>query len=133
MSRNPFIRLLHFLFFAVLVRAVILVVLGLTVRNRERLPKGGPALVVANHSSNLDVLALMSLISLKLLLKICPVVPVFMHGLGKALPKGSSLLVPFNCTASVGKPLYGTGTFNEFVAELEETMIELGEEESEPA
>lgn len=87
MSRNPFIRLLHFLFFAVLVRAVILVVLGLTVRNRERLPKGGPALVVANHSSNLDVLALMSFISLKLLLKICPVVPVFMHGLGKALPR----------------------------------------------
>lgn len=56
-----------------------------------------------------------------------------MHGLGKALPKGSSLLVPFICTASVGKPLYGTGTFNDFVAELEETMIELGEEESEPA
>ena len=35
MSRNPFIRLLHFLFFAVLVRAVMLVVLGLIVRNRS--------------------------------------------------------------------------------------------------
>ena len=69
-------------------RTVILVVLGLTVLNRERLPKGGPPLIVANHSSNLDVLALVSLTSLKLSIKNRPVVPVFTHGLGKALPKG---------------------------------------------
>lgn len=36
-----------------------------------------------------------------------PVVPVYMHGFGKALPRGSSLLVPFNCTVSVGEALHG--------------------------
>ena len=33
----------------------------------------------------------------------------------------------------IGAPLYGAGTYNEFVAALEETMIKLGEEEKKPA
>ena len=61
-----------------------------------------------------------------------PVVPVFMHGLGKALPKGSSLLVPFNVTVSVGEALHGTESYDRFVAELESAMTALAAEEKLP-
>lgn len=216
MSTNPVIRLLRFLFFAVVVRAVVLVVLGLTVRHRERLPKDGPAVIAGNHNSNLDALVLMSLLPLSLLPKLrpvaamdyfytsgvrawfannivgiipvkrgsgkeggnplalaeealdrgeiliifpegsrgqpealqafkkgighlararpkAPVVPVFMHGLGKALPKGSTLLVPFNVVVSVGEKLYGKQSYDAFVAELEAAMTALAAQEKLPA
>jgi 1-acyl-sn-glycerol-3-phosphate acyltransferase len=56
-----------------------------------------------------------------------------MHGLGKALPKGSSVLVPFNCTVNVGEPLYGTGSYNDFMQAFEERIAALGAEETKPA
>ena len=216
MSSNPLIRMARFLFFAVVVRAAILVGLGLTVRNRARLPKDGPAVLAANHNSNLDALALMSLMPLSLLPKLrpvaavdyfftskakgwfvtniigiipvergsakkggnplaaceealdrgeilvlfpegsrgepetlgplkkgighlacarpgVPVFPVYMHGLGKALPKGSSLLVPFNVTVNVGEPLYGTGTYKDFLAAFEARLAAVAAEETTPA
>ena len=208
-------KLLRLLFFAIVVRAVILLALGLTVRHRDRLPAKGPAILAANHNSHLDTLALMSLLPLSQLprlkpvaaadyfqkpgpfgwfarniigiisvergggkdgnpLAACeqaldrgdilvifpegsrgapealsafkkgighlararpkvPVIPIFMHGLGKALPKGSSLLVPFNCIVSVGEPLYGQGSYAEFVAKLEARVAELAAEEKLPA
>ena len=215
MSRNPLVRLLRFLFFAVIVRAVILVALGLAVRHRERLPKEGPAVLAGNHNSNLDALAIMSLMPLRLLPKLrpvaamdyfltggfrswfanniigiipvkrgsgkeggnplqlaeealdrgeilvifpegtrgepetfkefkkgighmaharpnVPVIPVFMHGLGKALPRGSLVLVPFNVIVSVGEPLYGTDTYSEFVSRLQRAMTELAATEKLP-
>jgi 1-acyl-sn-glycerol-3-phosphate acyltransferase len=61
-----------------------------------------------------------------------PIIPIYMHGLGKALPKGSTVLVPFNCTVNVGAPLYGTGTYNQFVEALQDSMTALGAEERKP-
>ena len=215
MSTNSLIRLLRYLFFAVAVRAVILVALGLTVRHRERLPSDGPAVLAGNHNSNLDALAIMSLMPLKLLPRLrpvaamdyfyssglrawfannivgiipvkrgsgkeggnplalaeealdrseiliifpegsrgepealqafkkgighlararpkVPVVPMFMHGLGKALPKGSTLFVPFNVVVSVGEKLYGKESHDAFVSELEAAMAALAAQEKLP-
>jgi 1-acyl-sn-glycerol-3-phosphate acyltransferase len=61
-----------------------------------------------------------------------PIVPVFMHGLGKALPRGSALLVPFNVTVSVGEALHGKESYDVFVAELEAAMTALAAQEKLP-
>ena len=57
-----------------------------------------------------------------------PVCPVFMHGLGKALPKGSFFLVPFNCTVAASAPLSWTGDAQGFMTELEARMTDLAEQ-----
>ena len=178
-------RFLKIIFFALLVKPMVLLVLGLNVFFKAKLPKQGPAIVVANHNSHLDTLVLMSLYPLSQIHKIRPVaaadyflknkllawfslniigiipmqrkhirdtsvlfsqchralddgdilllfpegsrgkpeqlsdlkrgvhhliksretlkvVPVMMHGLGKALPKGEKIFVPFNCDVVVG-------------------------------
>jgi predicted CDP-diglyceride synthetase/phosphatidate cytidylyltransferase len=56
----------------------------------------------------------------------------FMHGLSKALPRGSALLVPFNVTVSVGEALHGKGSYDVFVAELEAAMTALAAQEKLP-
>jgi len=57
-----------------------------------------------------------------------PVTPVFLHGLGKALPKDDPLLVPFFCDVFVGEALAGRDDQAAFMAELEERMARLAAE-----
>jgi 1-acyl-sn-glycerol-3-phosphate acyltransferase len=212
MSPSP---LLQALFFWLLVRPVVLVGLGLNVRHRERLPLDGPAIVVANHNSHLDTVALMSLFPTRLLPRLrpvaaadyflrnralawfsqrlmgivpvdrtagarhdplagasaalargeivilfpegtrgeperlaafktgvghlarrhpgVPVVPVLLHGLGKALPRGSLVPVPFFCDVFVGEPLAGGPEPRALVAELTARMADLAAEGHFPA
>ncbi len=54
-----------------------------------------------------------------------PVYPLFMHGLGKALPKDSFLLVPFNCDVMVGEKLGWTGDVASFMETLQSSMTGL--------
>jgi 1-acyl-sn-glycerol-3-phosphate acyltransferase len=55
----------------------------------------------------------------------CAVVPVFPQGLGKALPKGETVLVPFNCTVVVGEEMLPADNADAFVARLEATLSTL--------
>lgn len=51
--------------------------------------------------------------------------PIFMHGLGKSLPKGDVLLVPYFCDIAFGNPMYGTVDGNLFMSQLANQFVEL--------
>ncbi|CTQ59388.1 1-acyl-sn-glycerol-3-phosphate acyltransferase [Labrenzia sp. EL_208] len=59
-----------------------------------------------------------------------PVVPVFTHGLGKALPKGSFMLVPFFCDIFVGEPITWPGNRTQFMDSLKERFSQLSSEKN---
>ena len=204
-------RVLKIAFFAVLVRPLVLIALGLNIVNRRALPTSGPAVIAANHNSHLDAMVLMSLFPLSQIHRVrpaaaadyflanrwrawfslnilgiipidrsgetdlnelfntcrealdrgeililfpegsrgdpekmsrvrkgivqllkgrehIPVIPVVMYGLGRALPRGEALFVPFNCDVVVGDPMHVTGKAAEFVKELTQTYQHLLEQ-----
>jgi 1-acyl-sn-glycerol-3-phosphate acyltransferase len=57
-----------------------------------------------------------------------PIYPIYMHGLGKALPRGEALLIPFFCDVFIGEPVQWTGDRDGFVTELNYRMKLLVEE-----
>lgn len=65
--------ILRTLFTLCIVWPVIWLWLGLRIRHRERLPTHGPAIIVANHNSHMDVFALLSLFPLRRQASIHPV------------------------------------------------------------
>ncbi len=203
-------NILQIIFFLVVVRPLVLIVLGLNIRDRDKFPKRGPAIIAANHNSHLDTLVLMSLFPLKNLKTIrpvaaidyffsnpflkyfslnimniiplsrriksfhsdplepistalanneiviifpegtrgepevfskiksgishlsdknpqVPITPVLMHGLGKALPNGEGLLVPFFCDIYVGNSIHWSGNKGSFMNQLQQEMAVLEE------
>ena len=61
-----------------------------------------------------------------------PIVPVFLHGLGKALPRGEGLLVPFFVDVFVGEPVLWTGKRDEYMSALNHRFNELRSERHHP-
>ncbi len=184
-------RAFQTLFFLLIVRPFLALVLGVNLRHAERLPQAGPAILAANHNSHLDTLLLMSLYPLATLHRVrpvaaadyflknpfvawfalnimrilplsrrpkagesplahieaalaagdililfpegsrgepekrsalksgiahlmedaptVPVIPIYLRGLGKALPKGDWLPIPFFADGWVGEPLMWQG------------------------
>jgi 1-acyl-sn-glycerol-3-phosphate acyltransferase len=201
-------RLLRLLFFATIVRLVVLLIIGLRIIDLNRLPKVGPAIICANHNSHLDTMVLMTIFPLRLLgilrpvaaaeyflksrflawfalhiIKIIPlerkksnctehplakcsealergeiliiypegsrgepeslasfqsgiahlaklhpevpIYPVFIYGLGKVLPKGEMILVPFFCDLAIGEPIFWGDSKKSFMELLDRQMKEL--------
>ncbi len=204
-------KIVQALFFLLVVRPLIALVLGIKIRSGERLPMHGPAIIAANHNSHLDTLTLMSLWPLSRVHQVrpvaaadyfltnaklawfslnimhiipidrqrkdkeadplagpsdalasneiillfpegsrgepeqlsrfksgvarliernpeVPIIPVFMYGLGKALPRGDFLLVPFFVDVVIGEPIYWRGSVNDTMQTYEAAMRELAKQ-----
>jgi len=205
------IRLLRLLFWILIGRPLVLVVLGLNVRNGGGLPAKGPAIVVANHNSHLDTFVLISLFPLRQLGKLrpvaaadyflrtrplawftlniinmipiaraekgkidrsadplldcakaleageillvfpegtrgdteaiakfkggvarlkeqfpdVPVIPIYMQGLGRVMPKGEFALVPVVVDVFVGAPVPSSGSRPDFTRAMEQAVVAL--------
>lgn len=200
--------LLQILFFALLVRPFVALFIGLRPYGREHLPKRGRFILVANHSSHLDTVCLLSLFPLRRLRDVrpaaaadyfarnrfvaalsrtmfnilpiprkdftaanhpvelmrraleegsslivfpegtrgsgeelakfrtgvarvletqpeVPVVPTYLVNMGRSLPKGELIPVPFFCEIRIGEPFVPRGDITEATAEIEAAVRRL--------
>lgn len=203
--------ILRYIWFEMLMKPFVMVVLGLNIRNRSKLHQHKQVIFVANHNSHLDTMVLMTLFPFKKIKNIrpvaamdyflrnrflrwfaeniihivpisreiksvrtdplascyqalnkgnslilypegtrghpekleefktgvahlvkrfpdMPVVPIFCHGLGKALPKGEFLLVPFYCDIFVGDSIFWQGNRKDFMDSLNSHMHQLADQ-----
>ncbi|GAA0203471.1 lysophospholipid acyltransferase family protein [Kangiella japonica] len=199
---------LRWLFFALIIKPIVKIVIGLRYQNTPILPQDGPALLIANHNSHLDTMVLISLLPLKILHKVQPVAaadyflknkfmawfalniigilpierqgkdksvdpvgqcaealnkgkiliffpegsrgepekmtdlkygmvklaekcpkvpiyPVYMHGLGKTLPKGDALFVPFFCDVVFSEPMTYENSQESFYGEVKKRFADM--------
>jgi 1-acyl-sn-glycerol-3-phosphate acyltransferase len=56
-----------------------------------------------------------------------PVIPIYMHGLGKSMPKGTLIPIPFFVRIAIGKALYWTEEKEGFMGELKARLRQLKE------
>jgi len=61
------------LFFAIFVKPFIILVSGISIKNINNLPKDEPYIIIANHNSHLDILAIMSMYKIDEVTNISPV------------------------------------------------------------
>ncbi|MES2206005.1 MAG: lysophospholipid acyltransferase family protein [Pseudomonadota bacterium] len=54
-----------------------------------------------------------------------PIVPVFMHGLGRSLPKGAWVPIPLFISIAIGKPLYWMDDKHTFMTALKQRFLYL--------
>lgn len=55
------------------------------------------------------------------------VTPIYMHGLGKSLPRGETVLIPFICDVNIGETLQWQGDRTEFIKSLQNSFDVLKE------
>lgn len=57
----------------------------------------------------------------------CPVVPVVMRGLGRSLPKGTAMFVPFNCDVVLGEGIAKFADADAFLTTMQQQYDQLSE------
>lgn len=54
-----------------------------------------------------------------------PIIPIFMHGLGKSLPRGDFVMVPFFSEVVIGRPVYWQGSVQATMDSYQAAMDDL--------
>jgi 1-acyl-sn-glycerol-3-phosphate acyltransferase len=57
-----------------------------------------------------------------------PIYPVFIYGLGKVLPKGDKILVPFFCDVVISSPIFWDGNKQSFMGLLQQKVQDLSKQ-----